>query len=982
MNRTRSGRLSRLVLLTLLLTALLTTAYRLARATLIDFEEPPLGGEPRQIIDPYRFVTDAGVTFTVATPINPTEVVGLVKNNATSVCVEPADSDQKLGSGRSNFANGAIGYGTSALRATFTQPLSPPHVVAVDFQTGAGVPIRLRLFDIAGNEVAGIMDLAGPANGTCGLPGQMRARKRLTVRAEQTVAFAVMDLGSDTGRFVFTIDNFAFDPADDDDPPPAGAQPDLALSALAEPATMRAGERFTYTLTMTNLGPTTATQSVLTSTLSSGVTLLTTVSDQAVCSTTESQVATQVVCKLPTLPVNAGVQVQLLLVPHADRTDKSLTLSAVVATEQGQDPNPNNDRVNTQLAVKGGRVIAGLQALYTFTEVQPGIVHDVAGSGASLPLQIEKPAHVQPTVNGLLILTPTMLSSADAAHKLSQAVQSSGEVSVEAWIIPDTRTTALAVPVVELATGTSAANVALLQEPYGNQVAGLYTAQLVTSQSPTGNRLSAAPADNPARQRIHILYTRNAAGVARLYLNGIARATKAMGGDFALWDTQARLRLATDSTGVHFWLGEYQLVAFYNRALNATEVQQNYAVGPHGDGADEDDEEGNDDLFGFDYEVWVDPATPFAQTPVKLGAVIHRQGGKTVLTDVQVRFYQGDPAHQGKLIGDAMLERLSPRGSAISSDVTWTPPAAGLYTLYVQIDPANRIAEVDEANNLLIRPVTVHSGATTPDQDLTAPHVDAFAIDDNTGSTTSQDMVLAVTVSDPVPSAGIESVAFVEYEYAINAGAWQIATLSDWRSYRAPPVTYDWQLRPTPGLKYLQAWAKDKAGNISLFPYTRYVNYAPPSQTLGADAVHFRRYALQAGELFTVRLEPYQGDPDLYVWPPDSTAGRPPWVSNLRSGVDAVSFVAPVAGVYQVEIYGFTAAEYQLQVKTDPNVIATWVANQEDSASGNEGGIDPTKPRYSQPALNVTSGPATNQALLLFAAQGYQNFLPVIIQVP
>ena len=217
----------------------------------------------------------------------------------------------------------------------------------------------------------------------------------------------------------------------------------------------------------------------------SGVTLLSTGlaarSEQTVCSATE----TQVVCNLPTLPVNGGAQVQLWLVPHAERTDKSLILSAVVATEQGQDPDPTNDRVTTMLAVKSGRVIAGLQALYTFSEVQPGIVHDVAGNGTPLHLQVEKPANVQPTLSGLLILTPTMISSANAARKFNQAVQTSGELSIEAWVVPDaqkdTPAAALAVPVIELATGTSATNVALLQEPYGNRLAGLYTAQLVTS---------------------------------------------------------------------------------------------------------------------------------------------------------------------------------------------------------------------------------------------------------------------------------------------------------------------------------------------------------------------------------------------------------------------------------------------------------------------------------------------------------------------
>ena len=91
------------------LTSAPSTATGQDAATIVDFESPPLGALARTIADPYQ--PNALVTFTSATPTNGVNVVGLVKNNATSVCIEPADANQKFGSGRSNFSDGAIGYG-------------------------------------------------------------------------------------------------------------------------------------------------------------------------------------------------------------------------------------------------------------------------------------------------------------------------------------------------------------------------------------------------------------------------------------------------------------------------------------------------------------------------------------------------------------------------------------------------------------------------------------------------------------------------------------------------------------------------------------------------------------------------------------------------------------------------------------------------------------------------------------------------------
>jgi hypothetical protein len=68
-------------------------------------------------------------------------------------------------------------------------------------------------------------------------------------------------------------------------------------------------------------------------------------------------------------------------------------------------------------------------------------------------------------------------------------------------------------------------------------------------------------------------------GVAKLYINGVERASGTVGGDFSNWDRGFRLALANEFTGNRTWLGEYHLVAIYDRALSPKEVTQNFNNG-------------------------------------------------------------------------------------------------------------------------------------------------------------------------------------------------------------------------------------------------------------------------------------------------------------------------------------------------------------------------------------------------------------------
>jgi len=370
-----------------------------------------------------------------------------------------------------------------------------------------------------------------------------------------------------------------------------------------------------------------------------------------------------------------------------------------------------------------------------------------------------------------------------------------------------------------------------------------------------------------------------------------------------------------------------------------------------------------DDLYAYPYELWSDPQAPHAGAAASLGLVVHRQGGQTALSNVVVRFYQGDPAHGGSVIGDGSIPLLAPDSSDSTSAVTWTPAAAGAYALYAVIDPGNVIPEALESNNVVSRTVSVSSPP-----DGVPPHVDGFAINGGAGATSPAEVRLNAAASDNAGGSGLASLFYLEYAYSQGAGLWYPVQSSGWLPYTTARSDYRWSLLPVAGIKYLQAWAADAAGNISLYPGQTYINYLPPTDHVAVGEVRVYRQAVVAGQTLGVQVTPVSGDPDLYVWAPDSP-GRPPWVSNLPAGVDKVSITAPVTGIYQIEVWGYYAAGFQLSIE----VGATGTA----ARSAGPAGADVTKPVRSAPALPIDSEPG-NRISLPSAPPPRLVYLPLV----
>ncbi len=714
----------------------------------------------------------------------------------------------------------------------------------------------------------------------------------------------------------------------------------ITKSGTAEQVT--AGNRFTYTVNVINYGPVGASEVMITDTLPVGVTYL----DSTIpCVLTGSSTLT---CNLNTVDVNETKQVLITVLANAlpgKEPNRTQVLTNTIEVGQAQqDMDPSNNRASTSVQIVSNRVSNGLQVFYSFEENQGKVVHDLSDVNSPINLSIETITNTTWIKGGLTVQAPTHIASGVAATKLIDAAKSSNELTVETWIAPENTTQEGPAPIITLSNEHSTSNFALGQARWFNQPSELYDVRLRTTHTSEDGRPSTLTPNGVLTTSLtHVVYTRRANdSMAILYINGEEKAVRTVGGDFSNWAEDYHLALAGEVNDEYSWLGEYQLVAVFNRALTAEEVLQNFQAGP----SDDKPITGVpvvEDLFGYVYQLWTDPAAPRAQSVTDVGIVAQRTSGKNVLNGVLVRFYNGDPSAGGVKLGDAKVDWLSPRGSAISSNIEWTVSTSGVYDIYAVIDPDNVVKEKDESNNVIHRKITV----LKPAEDELAPHVDSLFINGGDKTTTQRDVILEASASDPEPGQ-VESIAFVEYDFNHNVGEWVTSQTGVWLPYTASPTLKNWSLKPVSGLKYMQAWARDSAGNISLYPYQQYINYMPPTDVLAESAGKFYRYEVKKGQYLIARVEPVSGDPDLYVWSPDYRAGRPAWVSNLSKGVDELVIHAPVDGVYQVEVFGYTATEYRLVVEgSDLPPTEVLAADGVDVLL--LGGVDPKKPIRPQP---------------------------------
>jgi hypothetical protein len=219
------------------------------------------------------------------------------------------------------------------------------------------------------------------------------------------------------------------------------------------------------------------------------------------------------------------------------------------------------------------RVATNLQVLYELEEGSGTTVTDTSGVGTPLNLTIGSAAAVSWISGGLSVNSATLIQSAGAATKVITASQSTNAITIEAWVEPANLSQSGPAPIVSVSQQSNKRNFTLGQS--GNRWDGRLRTS-TTNQAGSGLTSAVGTATlNPT----HVVYTRDAAGAVRIYVDGVQSASTTLSGNFSTWTGSYKLGLVNELSTGSPWLGDLFLVAIYNRALSASEVRQNWLAG-------------------------------------------------------------------------------------------------------------------------------------------------------------------------------------------------------------------------------------------------------------------------------------------------------------------------------------------------------------------------------------------------------------------
>ena len=225
------------------------------------------------------------------------------------------------------------------------------------------------------------------------------------------------------------------------------------------------------------------------------------------------------------------------------------------------------------------RVSGDLVALYDFADGAGSTVTDVAGLHAGLDLQIVDSSRVSWTEQGLSFDRPTLARTSTAPKAFYDAVASSNEFTVEAWVTPANTTQNGPARIVTFGKGTSQTNLLVGQGAFHG------SSELIETRlhERTGDYRLRTANGSLSSVLTHVVMTRAADATVSVYLDGKLSTKNPMATSLHGWDSSYLLGIGSELSGERPWLGTYHLVALYDAALDTADVTTNYLAGPNDD---------------------------------------------------------------------------------------------------------------------------------------------------------------------------------------------------------------------------------------------------------------------------------------------------------------------------------------------------------------------------------------------------------------
>ena len=263
--------------------------------------------------------------------------------------------------------------------------------------------------------------------------------------------------------------------------------------------------------------------------------------------------------------------------PNHNYTEAGLYTVTLTTTGPGGSNSTTQTGYISVFSATGNRVTDGQLALYGFEEGTGDTVRDISGTGTPLNLTVSDLTAVSWLPDGgIAIDAATTIQSAGPATKVHTALQASQALTIEAWVVPNSTIQGGPARIAALSLDPSASGANFMM----GQHQALYETRLRTTTTDLlGRPALSTPTGTATTGLTHVVYTRDAAGTTRFYVNGVEQASSVVNGDFSNWGNYA-LTLVNEPTGDRPWLGVLHLVALYDRALDATEVNLNFVAGP------------------------------------------------------------------------------------------------------------------------------------------------------------------------------------------------------------------------------------------------------------------------------------------------------------------------------------------------------------------------------------------------------------------
>ena len=238
-------------------------------------------------------------------------------------------------------------------------------------------------------------------------------------------------------------------------------------------------------------------------------------------------------------------------------------------------------------------LLDGIVALYDFAEGDGDTLAPVSGSREDAELQVPDTSAVEWDDDGLTLLGSTLIHSRKALGVFIDEIATSKQLSVEAWVTPDNLDQGGPARIVGLASPGQDERVLVGQ---GNHTGGTKHIE-ARIDSPAGYMSRLQSPSDLETSLAHVVYTYDANGTVRLYLDGQLQDEGTTSHRVDDWRDDVHLLIGNRDAGDRPWLGTVHEIGLYETALDAERVAEHHLAGP-ASGAqvptDDQDEDGED----------------------------------------------------------------------------------------------------------------------------------------------------------------------------------------------------------------------------------------------------------------------------------------------------------------------------------------------------------------------------------------------------